>query len=122
MHAVRWGVVPSTVLRTATTIKQALRARSLAKLAERGAACVVVEDALGVKRDPNAGMSGSLLTGFVGEKVDPLGRREPFHKACRTKAIRNPSQFFGSGRLPADLTAQKKQCATWHPAPLSGLC
>jgi hypothetical protein len=44
-------------------------ARVLATLAERGAACVVVEDELSLKRDPNPGMSGLLQTGFVGEKV-----------------------------------------------------
>jgi hypothetical protein len=44
-------------------------ARVLAALVKRGAACVVVEDELSVKHDPNPGMSGLLLTGFVGEKV-----------------------------------------------------
>jgi hypothetical protein len=38
-------------------------------LAERGAACVVVEDELSLKRDPKSGLDGLLLTGFVGEEV-----------------------------------------------------
>lgn len=38
-------------------------------LAERRAACVVVEDELRLKRHPKPGLDGLLLTGFVGEKV-----------------------------------------------------
>jgi CBS domain-containing protein len=44
-------------------------ARVLTTLTERGAACVVVEDELGLKRDAKPGLDGPLLTGFVGEKV-----------------------------------------------------
>jgi hypothetical protein len=44
-------------------------ARVLETLAERGAACVVVEDELSLKRDPKPSLDGLLLTGFVGEKV-----------------------------------------------------
>lgn len=38
-------------------------------LAGRGAACVVVEDELRLKRDPKPNLDGLLLTGFAGEKV-----------------------------------------------------
>jgi hypothetical protein len=38
-------------------------------LAERGAACVVVEDELHLKRDPKADLDGLLPTAFVGERV-----------------------------------------------------
>jgi hypothetical protein len=41
----------------------------LEKLAERGAACVVVEDDMRLKRDPKPSLDGLLLTGFVGEQV-----------------------------------------------------
>jgi hypothetical protein len=41
----------------------------LETLAERGAACVVVEDELRLKRDPKPNLDGLLLTGFVDEKV-----------------------------------------------------
>jgi CBS domain-containing protein len=44
-------------------------ARVLETLAERGAACVVVEDELRLKRHPKPSLDGLLLTGFVGEKV-----------------------------------------------------
>ncbi len=44
-------------------------AKVLEGLAERGAACVVVEDELSEKRDANPSWGGRLLTGFVGEKV-----------------------------------------------------
>jgi hypothetical protein len=44
-------------------------ARVLATLAERGAACVIVEDELRLKRDPKPSLDGLLLTGFVDEKV-----------------------------------------------------
>ncbi len=43
--------------------------RVLTTLAKRGAACVVVEDELSLKRDPKPGLDGLLLTAFVGEKV-----------------------------------------------------
>jgi len=48
--------------------RQAL-ATVLATLAERGAACVVVEDELRSKRGPKANLGGLLLTAFAGEKV-----------------------------------------------------
>ncbi len=38
-------------------------------LAERGAACVVVEDELSLKRHPKPSVDGLLLTAFVGEHV-----------------------------------------------------
>lgn len=41
----------------------------LATLAERGAACVIVEDELRSKCDPKPSLGGLLLTGFVDEKV-----------------------------------------------------
>jgi hypothetical protein len=44
-------------------------AKVLEGLAERGAACVVVEDDLRLKRHPKPGLDGLLLTGFVDEKV-----------------------------------------------------
>jgi hypothetical protein len=44
-------------------------AKVLEGLAERGAACVVVENDLSLKRDPKPDLDGLLLTGFVGEKV-----------------------------------------------------
>jgi len=44
-------------------------AKVLEGLAERGAACVVVEDELRLKRHPKPSLDGLLLTGFVSEKV-----------------------------------------------------
>jgi hypothetical protein len=41
----------------------------LENLAERGAACVVVEDELSSRRDPSPSVDGLLLTAFVGEQV-----------------------------------------------------
>jgi hypothetical protein len=41
----------------------------LETLAERGAACVVVEDELSLRRHPKPSLDGLLLTGFIGEKV-----------------------------------------------------
>jgi hypothetical protein len=41
----------------------------LETLAERGAACVVVEDAIRAKRDPKPSLDGLLRTAFVGELV-----------------------------------------------------
>jgi hypothetical protein len=43
--------------------------RELETLAERGAACVVVEDELRLKRDPKPSLDGLLPTAFVGEHV-----------------------------------------------------
>lgn len=43
--------------------------RVLTTLAERGAACVVVEDELNLKRHPKPNLDGLLLTAFVGEQV-----------------------------------------------------
>ncbi len=43
--------------------------RELETLAQRGAACVVVEDELRLKRDPKPSLDGMLQTAFVGEKV-----------------------------------------------------
>jgi hypothetical protein len=45
-------------------------------LAERGAACVVVEDELRSRRDPKPSLDGLLLTGFVGERVIHWARLE----------------------------------------------
>jgi hypothetical protein len=44
-------------------------ARVLETLAEQGAACVVVEDELSLRRHPKPSLDGLLLTGFIGEKV-----------------------------------------------------
>jgi hypothetical protein len=41
----------------------------LEKLAERGAACVVVEDEMRLKRHPKPSVDGLLQTAFVGEQV-----------------------------------------------------
>ncbi len=41
----------------------------LETLTERGAACVVVEDELSLRRHPKPSLDGLLLTGFIGEKV-----------------------------------------------------
>ena len=54
---------------TGTRAAQEGLAVALEKFAERGGACVVVEDELHLKRDPKPGLDGLLLTGFVGEKV-----------------------------------------------------
>ena len=48
---------------------QAALAKVLETLAEQGAACVVVEDELGLRRDPKPSSDGLLLTAFVGEQV-----------------------------------------------------
>lgn len=48
---------------------RAALAKALEGLAGRGAACVVVENELSLKRDPKPDLDGLLLTGFVGEKV-----------------------------------------------------
>jgi hypothetical protein len=48
---------------------QAALAKVLETLAEQGAACVVVEDELGLRRDPKPSLDGLLLTAFVGEQV-----------------------------------------------------
>lgn len=48
---------------------RAALAKVLETLTERGAACVVVEDCLRLKRDPKPSLDGLLLTAFVGEKV-----------------------------------------------------
>lgn len=44
-------------------------ARVLTTLAERGAACVLVEDEASRKRDPKPSLDGLLKTAFVGEQV-----------------------------------------------------
>jgi hypothetical protein len=44
-------------------------AKVLATFAGRGAACVVVEDELHLKRHPKPSLDGLLLTAFVGEQV-----------------------------------------------------
>jgi hypothetical protein len=44
-------------------------ARVLETLAERGAACLVVEDELSLKRHPKPSLDGLLKTAFVGEQV-----------------------------------------------------
>lgn len=54
---------------TGTRAARESLAKALEGLAERGAACVVVEDELRLKRDSKPGLDGLLLTGFVGEKV-----------------------------------------------------
>ena len=59
----RWGGVAGT------GGAQAALAKVLEGLAERGAACVVVEDDMRRKRDPKPSADGLLLTAFVGEQV-----------------------------------------------------
>ncbi len=49
--------------------RDAALARVIETLAERGAACVVVEDCLRLRRDPKPSLDGLLLTAFVGERV-----------------------------------------------------
>ncbi len=48
---------------------RAALAKVLETLTERGAACVVVEDCLRLRRDPKPSLDGLLLTAFVGEQV-----------------------------------------------------
>ena len=59
----RWGGV------TGTRAAQEALAKVLQALADRGAACVVVEDELSLKRHPKPSSDGLLLTAFVGERV-----------------------------------------------------
>lgn len=55
---------------TGTRAAEAALANVLQTLVDsHGAACVVLEDELREKRDPNPSVDGLLLTGFVGEKV-----------------------------------------------------
>jgi hypothetical protein len=49
--------------------RDAALARVIETFAERGAACVVVEDELRLRRDPKPSLDGLLLTAFVGERV-----------------------------------------------------
>jgi hypothetical protein len=44
-------------------------AQAIETLAERGAACVVVEDCLRERKNPKPSLDGLLLTAFVGERV-----------------------------------------------------
>lgn len=61
----RWGGVISPGVGSP---REAL-AKVLDTLAQRGAACVVGEDELRLKRDPKSNVDGLLLTAFIGEKV-----------------------------------------------------
>jgi hypothetical protein len=54
---------------TKTGDARAALAQVLATLAQHGAACVVVEDCLRLRRDPKPSLNGLLLTAFVGERV-----------------------------------------------------
>lgn len=54
---------------TRTGDARAALATVLEGLAERGAACVVVEDCLRERKDPKPSLDGLLLTAFVGERV-----------------------------------------------------
>lgn len=54
---------------TGTSAAREALTKVLKGFAKRGAACVVVEDDLSLKRDPNPDGKGLLLTGFLGEKV-----------------------------------------------------
>ena len=54
---------------TGTRAAREALAKVLEGLAERGAACVVVEDEMSEKGDANPSWGGRLLTGFIGEKV-----------------------------------------------------
>jgi hypothetical protein len=49
--------------------RDAALAQAIETLADRGAACVVVEDELSLKRHPKPSLDGLLLTTFVGEQV-----------------------------------------------------
>jgi hypothetical protein len=77
-----WALVPETVDRALlsnpdsgavitgdTGSPREALGRVLTMLAERGAACVVVENDLRLKRDPEPRQGDTLLTGYVGEKV-----------------------------------------------------
>jgi hypothetical protein len=59
----RWGGVAGT------GGAQAALAKVLEGLAERGAACLLVEDEANWKRYPKPSLDGLLLTAFVGEQV-----------------------------------------------------
>jgi hypothetical protein len=59
-----WVIEPG-----AGSSRDAALARVVETLAERGAACVVVEDELSLRRDPKPSLDGLLLTAFVGEQV-----------------------------------------------------
>jgi hypothetical protein len=60
---------PSSGGVTGTRAAREALAKVLEGLAERGAACVVVEDEMSEKGDANPSWGGRLLTGFIGEKV-----------------------------------------------------
>jgi hypothetical protein len=59
-----WVIEPG-----AGSSRDAALAQVIETLAARGAACVVVEDCLSLKRDPKPSLDGLLLTAFVGERV-----------------------------------------------------
>jgi hypothetical protein len=59
----RWGGVITT-----RSAREGL-VTVLVALAERGSSCVVIEDALNLRRDPKPGLDGLLRTAFVGEQV-----------------------------------------------------
>jgi hypothetical protein len=54
---------------TETRAAQEGLAKVLETLAGRGAACVVVEDELSLRKDPKPSLGGLLQTAFVGERV-----------------------------------------------------
>jgi hypothetical protein len=60
---------PSSGGVTGTSAAREALASVLTTLAERGTACVVVEDELRLRRDPKPSLDGLLLTAFVGEQV-----------------------------------------------------
>jgi len=60
----RYGVIGS-----GPAAAREVLAEVLDTLTERGAACVVVEDELSLKRHPKPSLDGLLLTAFVGEQV-----------------------------------------------------
>jgi hypothetical protein len=59
-----WVIEPG-----AGSSRDAALAQVVETLAERGAACVVVEDCLRLRKDPKPSLDGLLLTAFIGEQV-----------------------------------------------------
>jgi hypothetical protein len=59
-----WVIEPG-----AGSSRDAALAQVIETLAERGGACVVVEDCLRERKDPKPSLDGLLLTAFVGERV-----------------------------------------------------
>jgi hypothetical protein len=86
----RWGGVVGT-----RSAREGLAA-VLEGFADRGPACVVVEDELSLKRDPKPSLDGLLRTAFVGEQV--------IHWAALTKDTQDAIVVLhrGSGGYPTN--------------------